>query len=534
MDPLLPLGVLKSCIQAYTGGFFKKAAISENNVFNYDTTTYNAFDLDFGDSRGSLTNRKHLQHSYSETQLNVIKARYNQQMENSFPKESESFCSEFPCSDTDPETENTTDSIVDVKVEDDNYLYFEAHDRTREEEGGLAVDTSLFQSLTNQVSSKMQDITTSLSGYFSSATEPNKVDGFMTTKANNNGKTDHQNMFDPVSSASKEDTQQKSSNGMVRPEPNHEQHQPQQRKRSLELDLSNNVRNGLTTPEQSQTHIDGGVVKVELPKKKFSICRHCLHREEHCICHLSPKLMQRRADHRHSSHHYRFSHHNHNYYNQQKTLLSPNKLGRSNSLTSMDTDKENFNNRRNADAAVGCLGDENHNNRVRSITDCDIADDKNAITNNRDKPDTSNALCSPTSKNKQLQNFRLSLLGSSSSSHSPPPSPSSPSASKDRATGSFSPRVVYDRTTESCVILTPDEEECKTPRPEEGEGETGEESTKKKLGVDSKAFDDAKDPLMSPFLADDEILMSLPPIIVVVSIYSFTFFLFCRLLSGAK
>jgi len=52
-------------------------------------------------------------------------------------------------------------------------------------------------------------------------------------------------------------------------------------------------------------------------------------------------------------------------------------------------------------------------------------------------------------------------------------------------------------------------------------------NTKQQLGAGSKAFQDAKDPLMSPFLADDELLKQLPPITIVVSFLLETLSLFC-------
>ena len=111
-------------------------------------------------------------------------------MDNSFPEESESFCSEFPCSDTEPE--NITDSTVD----NEDYLYFKAHSSgTSEKEGDSSTDdtSSLLQSLTNQVSSKMLNITTSLSGYFSAATENFTYSEYTpATKTTNDTKTGHQ------------------------------------------------------------------------------------------------------------------------------------------------------------------------------------------------------------------------------------------------------------------------------------------------------------------------------------------------------
>ena len=572
MDPLLPVGVLKSCIQAYTGGFFKK---TEGKSFTYDASSYNAFDLDFGSggdscARGSL-DKNTLQHSYSETQLNVIKAKYNQHMDNSFPEESESFCSEFPCSDTEPE--NITDSTVD----NEDYLYFKAHSSgTSEKEGDSSTDdtSSLLQSLTNQVSSKMLNITTSLSGYFSAATENFTYSEYTpATKTTNDTKTGHQRNIsnkqgdiqqphekqqhilsleldsestdlEPTLGAitQLQDNENPTIRNKQQQEQQSEHNQELKRKRPLDLEISttNNTyqdNNHLTilTDQSERLSINEEDADNILPRKEFYICRQCLYREEQCICHLSPKQLRRRSEHA-NHHHYRFSHHhlnNNHYQNPRKTHLSA-KQGRSNSLTSIDNKDLSLNNdtRRNTSVSGGdCT------NRTRSVTECEETDGsrdiENLSTGQRDlQLGTSNALCSPTSKDKQLQNFRLSLLGNSSVEQSPP---SSPSGTKDRAAGNYSPRVLYDRTTESCVILTPDDEEGELKTFDDGqEKSSAEKSTKQKLGVDSKAFNDAKDPLMSPFLADDEILMSLPPITIVVSficlcfvyvVYRFIFFL---------
>ena len=554
MDPLLPVGVLKSCIQAYTGGFqFQR---TENRSFTYDASSYNAFDLDFGSGAGGSLDRSTLQHSYSETQLNVIKAKYNQHMDNSFPEESESFCSEFPCSDN--ELESKTDSAVETENKNEDYIYFKAHSggdgiSEKEDDSPTEDSSSLLQSLTNQVSSKMMNITTSLSGYFSAAT-----DNFLynentaTTRTNDTKNANQQNISeDRENHIQKQHEQQRmpspletndSSNAIPQPtlsttqlQGNSEntikkEQQSDEQQKLLELetnDINQEDYSTISVEQSERLSIAGdtdNILTIELPKKKFSICRQCLYKEEQCICHLSPKQLRRRSDHA-NHHHYRFSHHhlnNNQRYNPKKTHYLSAKHGRSNSLTSIDN-KDRFSNNKDRRRNTSGFSGGDYNSRTRSITECEATDGRsgnvNLSTGQRVlQLDTSNALCSPTSKDKQLQNFRLSLLGNSSVQQSSPPS--SPSATKDRASGNYSPRVVYDRTTESCVILTPDGDD------EGGESKifddglsVTEKSTKQKLGVESKAFNDAKDPLMSPFLADDEILKSLPPITIVVSYF---------------
>ena len=48
MDPLLPIGVLQSCIQAYTQGYRNKKKNGLNSTF-YSDENYNPFDVDFRD-----------------------------------------------------------------------------------------------------------------------------------------------------------------------------------------------------------------------------------------------------------------------------------------------------------------------------------------------------------------------------------------------------------------------------------------------------------------------------------------------------
>eukprot|EP00111_Clytia_hemisphaerica_P016900 TCONS_00050129-protein len=439
MDPLLPVGVLKSCIQAYTGGF--KHVASNTNMFTFDPSSYNAFDLDFGeeDNRGFLS-KKHLQHSYSETQLNVIKAKYNNEFEesSSFMQENESFCSEFPVYDSEGDILNT-ESAEDTKsdVAEDDFLYFKsstAHAQdggTSDEDKKSTGSASLLQSLSDQVSSKVQGLTTSISGYF--------LSNLPTSESNKNN-----------NECSSKQTQEQT--GVIK-----------NRKKSLELNLDLGNQNSMN---KNSTKDNG--------KSSFTICRECLFRSEQCICHLSPKALRRRAE--KYTEHYKFSHHH--------VLNSPRRV-RSSSLTHREhSGKEH-----------------SKVHRIRSVTHCNPQE----IGLNIDTDE--GALCSPTAKDKALQNFRLSLLGSST--ETPPASPST----QRTQSSAPSPRVVYDSTTESCVILTPEEEGQVHTEGELGGG--GE--TKDMLGATSKAFNDAKDPLMSPFLADDETLKCMPPITIVAS-----------------
>lgn len=435
MDPLLPVGVLKSCIQAYTGGF-KEFENTNRNSFTYDADAYNAFDLDLGhdDRKKGFLSRKQMQHSYSESQLNVIRAKYECQSNAFFSAdEDDSFCSEFPYSDT--ERESACEDSID-SVENDN-LNLKTTEKGATEESSVD-SSSLLQSLSTQVSSKVQDLTTSISGYFSYALE-------------NNQKTKDDDQFDLVSSSDVRVSDLSNS--------------PTYRKRSLDTQV-----------------IPDKINKSNNQPLKFTICKTCLYRSEQCICDVSPKTIRRRAN------KYKFSHHR----------MSHPQMARSNSLTLKDN-KE---------------GDLSTFERQRSITHCDTTHQDGIL--NTEEP-----LCSPTSKNKALQYFRLSLLGNSGS---PPQSPTEKSKLQSAASPTLSPRVVYDRSTESCVILTPEEEKVDM---KEEDVDDDMNNTKQQLGAGSKAFQDAKDPLMSPFLADDELLKQLPPITIVVSFLLETLSLFC-------
>ena len=535
MDPLLPLGVLKSCIQAYTGGFpSKKAGVKENKSFTYDPSSYNAFDLDFGNDEGGgfLDNNRNnrLKHSYSETQLNIIKAKYCQQIDNSFPEENESFCSEFPYSDTEPES-NTDESMAGAKTEDSDYLYFSATTTTtitgerknENQEETSSVTTSLLQSLTNQMSSKMQGFTTSLSGFFSNPDSKKPVETDESAAINNTDEitVGHRNIT--VSSIHRNEVTDEGENSEFQDcrdtEITHHDDSTVENRIDDSLDLDLLDIGATDTTKQQPNSLS--------QSKPFSICKDCLYSTEQCICNLSPKLMRKRLEHRHSSHHYKFSHHHHHHHHQnhhknQKHQQDSDfsfRSGRSNSLTTVVVEqlcKATSRSRREKSY--------NETRRIRSITQCG-----NLIGETESYPrgnSESEQVCSPTSKNKQFQRFRLSLLGSSdaNSNSSPPSSPQSPSspvvnAAKERGSNGrpSSPRVVYDRNTESCVILTPDDERKGTPH-EESVVIDNDNNTMRALGVDSKAFSDAKDPLMSPFLADDETLKQLPPITVVVSL----------------
>ena len=430
MDPLLPLGVLKSCSQAYTGTHRREPS-KRMDDFCYDGALYNAYDLDLGLDDNSNTLRTEsrypgMHHSYSESQLSVIKEKFLRKNEQ-YEEENASFCSEFPYS----ETESSQCSESEAQYSGVNRLN-KTIDSNEEN------TTSMFSSFTNQFSTTVHGIKSGMTDYFYGG-EHNKLPDGMHNPVGDDCINQEYNVIEKC------DTE-------INPTES----------------CFTEVRQ--SSPIMSSKHDDviendlcGDVIASK--SSKLSLCKQCLNKIENCTCGVT-SISNKCSDHKIHKH-YKFSHHHiHGHTSLKKRSNSMN----SETRTSID-----------------------HSRRQRSSTSYRLKE-------------SASTPCSPTTENKQLFNIRMSLL-----SH-----PDLSQTTNDdlyRNHSDDSPRVVYDKTTDSCLILTPEENSS--------ENQALEEDSKL-YGVSSQVFQDAKDPFMSPYLADDEMLKKLPPISIVVRpVFSF-------------
>ena len=175
MDPLLPLGILKSCIQAYAGDLKMEKNISKKvDLSKLTSNLYNPFELDFGNDHWHVSHSHNCGqfHSLSETNLDMIKSELG-------PIhaccEDDEYFSDCPLSDFDSTLETDTDQMrcsssygnVLKIVSGEDVIVKKSCLETCEEnvdvERSLGSNYSLFQSLKSKVSSEVFDLTSRVS-----------------------------------------------------------------------------------------------------------------------------------------------------------------------------------------------------------------------------------------------------------------------------------------------------------------------------------------------------------------------------------
>ena len=439
MDPLLPIGVLRTCIQAYTGNIKVDKSLQGIHYFNYHDDEYNAFDVDIGE-RDQIYNKNKPTRSLSEPNL-LLKSRLP--LKQGFEADSaddESFYSDFPCSDTESliyEEEQSDLSLSNKNMHHTNHLF--VRNGTN---GNLSVNSmnesassSYFTSLTSRVSSSVQNFRSGMTAYMygsegqSNIKHDQKVHRRRTSR-NKVAKTENNQSFDELKEQSCIDA------------------------------IAKEVKTVSSSTEKcplDTTVVDCGDSSNGVQKPiQFSICKQCLHRADHCVC-AADSCCQRRLE-NHRKDQYRSSHHHvTNTYHSRMRLSSL-----SNGYTITD---EQVNKLRSKSVSTHSGGGSEHcSSPKRSLA-------------------------------KSLEDLKLILKH------------------YDDLTPPYSPklnvgRAVYDKSSEMCVILTPEEE------------------SKFKLAENRFLSNVGTDPLVSPYLASDELLRKFPPITIVVCFsYFFIFFL---------
>lgn len=483
MDPLLPLGVLKSCIEAYVGGVQKSKTIKRINSVSYGGEAYNAFDIDIGAEENWFPYNQYKldhSHSFSESNLNTIKTRLflkHQILE----EDQESFYSEFPYSETSSsvmECDDLSLNGTNPEVSEDEFISFSAKkeygDQPKATNVTEKLESSFLSSFTSQVSTKVQDLTSGVANYIYGK------DSIITARdslpVENGGISSAVKDIESSAKMAKSTTRSRSCNdvaqnnigsvyGIKTRKNNDSALQPQ-----IDFDAqSDNTTNKSNEISNRKDETSNNVEKKDenpLTKSSFFICKECLHSSASCCCCTTNK---RKLDYHRKvyDHHYRSSHHH-------KNELHHTSRTRSRSYT---------------DCVESCS------------QDTKLRRSQSLRVNRRFSKETELYEAKKTEtlfSQKSREGLTLNLQ-SEKNSECDKNSPRLDSPKLD------SPRIVYDKATESCVILTPREESKLN------------DDTPTVEAVDSmiKAFQDGKDPYLSPYLASDELLKKLPPITIV-------------------
>ena len=329
MDPLLPIGVLQSCIQAYTQGYRNKKKNRLKSTF-YSDENYNPFDVDFRDLDALFPyNQFKLdhKHSFSESNLNVLKSKLADKYVGD--NDNESFYSDFPYSEGASMTISETDDDYDVlsmKIDRDDSLS-ENSNKVRdkrlsstdsidaavdvaanflskiggnETEGNKDV-SDLFLLFKEQFSSTVNDITSGVTNYLlgpidqdSSESEPNKE---------NSGSVENTSISNSASALWSS---------------------------QFEIKMDTQVIGTPTNSRKRNMNDDSEICISNDARVKFEICKECLHRSDQCLCHKHPKSSKPLAAyhcHRLNSNYRSSSHHISDKY------INDKRMGRTSSLT---------------------------------------------------------------------------------------------------------------------------------------------------------------------------------------------------------
>ncbi|XP_047131744.1 hormone-sensitive lipase isoform X1 [Hydra vulgaris] len=245
MDPLLPIGVLKTCISAYTGDVIKDSYELVNSSFYGET--FNPYDLDIGDSLDECD--MSYRRAFSENDM----AKLKHSNKNDFD-DNERFYSDFSYSDSSS-TSNDFSLVNDFSLSDSSIDENKA--------------PSLLRSFTSSFSSRVKLMTLNMTTYLYGA--------------------------DSVeSNANKSDCSTNSLNIS------------KGKRKSYEFQAS--FKNELFNVQKNLQDSSIKELPLESMKfaKSFSICKECLHRSENCICLcLIPKVRLKKTDKYRSSCHYR-------------------------------------------------------------------------------------------------------------------------------------------------------------------------------------------------------------------------------------
>jgi len=459
MDPLLPLGVLKSCIKAYTGGYKnnKPKPPQRLNSNFYSGDNYNPYDLEFRDTENWFPyNQFQLNHahSFSESKLNIIKDKIsNTNIE--IDNDNDTFYSDYPVS-TDSSSEYDGDNLSeDMKYFGDKYINCsdtvidstasKLNDISKEEE------TTMLSSLKNQMSTKMQSFTSGVTSYlyasnyltkYKESKETSQVVLDTTTKIK--AKIDSNNV--PVES------------------------------------IISNSSQTLQQVTSRKRPFDRKLTKQKSEEKIFSICKTCLHRSSSCLCEVNPKRIDLKNYTRKLNDHYRSSHHHLNNHNRKRSssfndciFLTRDRLERSKSIPVCNTSDNSF-----------------VNTTLKSTTSC-----PNNSKNNED-----------SISQKDRNNLNLDL-----------DSPSPLLKHKSEVTQVLYNKN-YDKCTvvtsenenlnESFVNINNDIDDLITPT-----GEVDETKTPMSSEYKDESFIAGANPYLSPYMADEDLLKKLPPITIV-------------------
>ena len=258
MDPLLPVGVLKTCIAAYTGDVLKSPNKKLNSSF-YGDETFNPYDLDIGDTLDECS--MNYRRAFSENDILKLRGQYPSQ--NEFD-ENERFYSDFPYSDSSSTSEDDF-SLIDN---------FSLSGSTNECE-----PPSMLRSFTSSFSSKVQLMTYNMTTYLYGK---DKVEGeYQAAELVEKSRSDCLTNSVKVSKSKNKSYEFQSS-------------------------LKNDVFANPKKQNNTQSFKDNSV-SFQNPTTGFSICKECLHRSETCICQrLIPKVRPKKAaDKYRASYHYR-------------------------------------------------------------------------------------------------------------------------------------------------------------------------------------------------------------------------------------
>lgn len=329
MDPLLPIGVLQSCIQAYTQGYRNKKKNGLNSTF-YSDENYNPFDVDFRDLDALFPyNQFKLdhKHSFSESNLNVLKSKLAEKYVGD--NDNESFYSDFPYSESASMTISETDDEYDVlsmKTDTDDsfnenpnklrYKRFTSTDPIdvavdvaanflskisgNETEGNKDVN-DLFLLFKDQVSSTVNDITSGVTNYLLGTIDQDSSES--ESSKENSGAVENTSISDSASALWSS---------------------------SYENKIDSQVLGTPTNSRKRNANDDPEIWISNDAKAKFEICKECLHRSDQCLCHKHPKSSKPLAAyhcHRLNSNYRSSSHHISDKY------INDKRMGRTSSLT---------------------------------------------------------------------------------------------------------------------------------------------------------------------------------------------------------
>lgn len=191
MDPLLPLGVLKSCIQAYAGDLENGGEDLSKNIglIKLSSNLYNPISVDLAEEHWEIHNSHHCGqfHSLSETNLDMIKTQLVPIPLH--PDEDEEYFSDCPTTDYDSSStlddtdtdvikrnpsygnvfkRSSSDDVIPRKSSRkiSNEVFVEEDAKVSEEKAPVVnagSHSSLFNSLKSQVSSQVFDMTSRVS-----------------------------------------------------------------------------------------------------------------------------------------------------------------------------------------------------------------------------------------------------------------------------------------------------------------------------------------------------------------------------------